>query len=125
MKTKRLNIFGKWLPVFLWATLIFIFSSQEQVVASNFFAWDFIFKKTAHILEYSILFILISHATGDNLRISFLLSMIYAISDEFHQLFVPGRVASILDLGFDLTGVNIAAYLVWKLNRSHQTKPNK
>ena len=125
MKSTTVNPLSKWLPVLLWAALIFIFSSQEQVVASNFFAFDFIFKKTAHILEYSILFILISRATGNNLKAAFLLSMIYAISDELHQLFVPGRVASILDLGFDLTGVNIAAYLVWKLNQNRPTKPNR
>jgi VanZ family protein len=33
-----------------------------------------------------------------------LISLAYAISDEFHQLFVPGRFCSIKDALIDLTG---------------------
>ncbi len=33
-----------------------------------------------------------------------LISLIYSISDEFHQLFVPGRFASIKDILIDFTG---------------------
>jgi len=38
----------------------------------------------------------------------FTISLIYAISDEVHQLFVPGRVASIKDVLIDLFGVLLA-----------------
>lgn len=34
----------------------------------------------------------------------FLISLAYALSDEFHQLFVPGRFASLKDALIDLTG---------------------
>lgn len=40
--------------------------------------------------------------------------MLYAVSDEIHQKFVPGRTSSIYDLGFDISGANIAGYILWK-----------
>lgn len=108
-----------WLPVFLWVTVIFTLSSIEQVVATKVFVWDFFIKKFAHISEYAILFVLIYRATYKNWILSFVLAMIYAVSDEFHQSFVPGRTATFLDLGMDFSGVNVAAYFIWKLKRSH------
>lgn len=115
----------RWLPVFLWAVTIFALSSIEQITVSQFFIWDFIAKKIAHISEYAILFALIFRATGNKWIASFSLTMLYAASDEFHQSFVPGRTATVLDLGFDLTGANIAAYLIWKLKPHLPAKPKK
>ncbi len=112
---------GKWLPVFLWAVVIFGLSSIRQIVVSQFFIWDFIAKKTAHTLEYAILFALIFRATN-RWSSSFILTMAYAISDEFHQSFVPGRSPTFYDLGFDLSGGNIAAYIIWKLKQVHKHK---
>ncbi|MBN1841424.1 MAG: VanZ family protein [Deltaproteobacteria bacterium] len=31
--------------------------------------------------------------------------VLFAISDEFHQSFVPGRTASFMDIGLDLIGI--------------------
>jgi len=39
------------------------------------------------------------------------LSVIYAISDEFHQLFVPNRISSGIDILFDSTGILSATFL--------------
>lgn len=105
----------RWLPVFLWAAVIFVLSSIETVAVSEVFVWDFVAKKTAHFLEYAVLSVLIFRATGAKLRTSVILTMIYAASDELHQSFVPGRTAAIYDLGFDLAGATLAAYLIWKL----------
>jgi hypothetical protein len=115
MKTKYKSALVKWLPVFLWAAVIFTFSSIPQIKISEFFIWDFIAKKIAHVSEYAILYALIFRATKGNYLASFILTMLYAVSDEFHQSFVPGRTARFFDLGFDLTGANIAAYIIWKL----------
>ena len=114
-----------WLPVFLWAVVIFAFSTIPQIVVSQFFIWDFIAKKTAHISEYAILFALIFRATNRSWILSFLLTMLYAVSDEFHQSFVPGRTATFFDLGFDLSGANIASYIIWKLKQARHEKPKK
>lgn len=115
----------RWLPVFLWAITIFALSSIEQITVSHFFVWDFIAKKIAHVAEYAILFTLVFRATGNKWVASFGLTLLYAASDEFHQSFVPGRTAAIHDLGFDASGANIAAYIIWKLKLRLPKKPKK
>ncbi|MDZ4210051.1 MAG: VanZ family protein, partial [Candidatus Curtissbacteria bacterium] len=84
---KTLNL---WLPVFLWAAVIFFFSTLTNPKASDFFIWDFIAKKIAHISEYAILYMLLFRATGKNVVLSFVITILYAISDEIHQGFIPG-----------------------------------
>ncbi len=116
---------SRWLLVAIWAGAIFAFSSVPQIKVSDFLLWDFIAKKTAHVAEYAILFTLIFRATDGSWVKSFVLTMIYAVSDEYHQSLVPGRTPSVFDLGFDLTGANIASYIIWKLNQVRQKKPKK
>jgi len=125
MKVKFESTLTRWLPVILWAAVIFTFSSIPQIKVSEFFIWDFIAKKTAHVSEYAILFALIFRATSGNYVLSFTLTMLYAATDEFHQSFVPGRTSTFFDLGFDLTGANIAAYIIWKLKLLAHIKPKK
>lgn len=124
-KNKLISLTSLWLPVFLWALVIFSFSSTSSLKASNFFIWDFISKKIAHLFIYAVLFSLLMRATKKNWVLTFLLTMSYAISDELHQHFVIGRNASVLDLGFDLSGANIAAYTIWKLRQIRQGKHKK
>jgi len=124
-KNKLIFLISLWLPVFLWALVIFSFSSTSSLKASNFFIWDFIYKKIAHLFIYAVLFSLILRATKLNWVLSFLLTMSYAVSDEFHQHFIPGRNASVLDLGFDASGANIAAYTIWKLRQIPHGKLKK
>lgn len=114
---------AQWLPVFLWASVIFFFSSLPQQKVGETFISDFIIKKIAHISEYAILFALTFRATGKKFIQTFVFVIFYAILDEIHQGFVPGRTPKIYDvLGFDLTGANIAAFMLWKLQ---QARPNK
>lgn len=112
---------GRWLPVFLWALVIFALSSIKQVVVSEFFIWDFVAKKIAHVGEYAVFFVLIYRATGGKWLATFSLTMIYAVSDEIHQSFVPGRNTAVYDLGFDFSGASIAAYVIWK-RQAHQKR---
>lgn len=128
MKKKNSSIsilLKNWLPVFLWAVVIFSVSSIKQVKVSDFFFWDFVLKKIAHVSEYAVLYALIFRSTGGKWATSYLLTAIYAASDEFHQYFVPGRTATLLDLGFDASGANIALYLLWKLKQIRQKRPKK
>ncbi len=121
-KSDFLNL---WLPVFLWAVVIFLFSSIKQVKVSEFFFWDFVIKKIAHVSEYAVLYALIFRSTNRNFSSAYILTLIYAVTDEYHQHFVLGRSASFLDLGFDASGANISAYLIWKLKQIHQRKLKK
>ena len=41
---------------------------------------------------------------GNTLIITFLVCIVYALSDEFHQYFVLGRDASVLDIALDSVG---------------------
>lgn len=123
---KDLGIFiNRWLPVIIWMIVIFSLSSIQQIKVSQFFAWDFVSKKIAHVSEYAILFAFVFRATKGNYLTSFILTMIYAVSDEFHQSFVFGRSATVVDLGFDLSGVNIASYIIWKLGQIQKKKLKK
>lgn len=41
----------------------------------------------------------------------------YGIVDEFHQMFVPGRYASLIDMVLNFTGVLVATLLFWLNDR--------
>jgi len=49
-----------------------------------------------------------------------IISLLYAISDEIHQLFVPGRFSTIKDVLIDFIGILIAILIYPKKNRDNQ-----
>ena len=111
------KIFLLWGPVVLWCGLIFIMSSMPTLPKVGFIWWDFLMKKSAHIIEYGILYFLLWRALKGNTKrylISLILGLLYAISDEYHQSFVMGRTAMARDVGFDLLGMLIALYWLKK-----------
>ena len=73
-------------------------------------------RKAAHMTEYAILFLLsylatvkisMSQSRFYNRSIAVLISLLYACSDEMHQLLVPGRSGKMIDVGIDMAGVLI------------------
>lgn len=79
---------------------------------------DFPIRKTAHATEYAILGILILGAIYETNKrqlytfgIPWLLGTIYAGTDEFHQLFVPGRSGQIRDVMIDSCGVFVGVLI--------------
>lgn len=75
-------------------------------------------RKTAHVLEFTALgglwygyFLCSELKTRKSVTLSFVISVLYAVSDEVHQYFVPGRAARIYDVGFDALGVVIGILL--------------
>lgn len=73
-------------------------------------------RKAAHMAEYAILFLLYAHA----LRVSgakrpfltaFILSLLYAATDEFHQGFTAERSPMLSDVGIDAIGAGIGCLL--------------
>jgi VanZ family protein len=115
--SSRVRFIKYWLPVTIYALLIFYLSSIPGKEIPLLFAHQDVI---AHIVEYAIFAILINRALkAYNLRMVyarrlfwvFLLSFVYAVSDEFHQIFVPGRYASGLDLFIDAIGSFIGSLI--------------
>jgi VanZ family protein len=106
-----MKIVKLWLPVIAWAGLIFYVSSLTHL--STGLRSDLVFRKIAHALEYYVLVLLLSRAFRGSFRSGVLelyiypavLSFLYAISDEFHQSFVPGRIACAQDVLIDCIGI--------------------
>ena len=96
-----------WMPVIIWAGLIFFLSSIPDLKSGLETFWDTILRKMAHMVEYGIFFLLLARAIKKPLVWSIIFSILYAISDEFHQSFIPGRHMALLDICFDSTGVLI------------------
>ncbi|MBP5679012.1 MAG: VanZ family protein [Bacilli bacterium] len=87
-------------------------------------------RKGAHFLIYFVLgFLMISllieykEMHWKLLFLAFLFSTLYAFSDEIHQLFVPGRSGSIIDVGIDSIGSYFGVLLYsfyYRLRRKHE-----
>ncbi len=97
--------------------LIFYLSAQEAV-GPELPAWT---RVVAHFTEYAVLASLWAWALAPALGRRALvaaaaISLLYAISDEWHQGFVAGRDSDVLDVVTDAAGI-CAALLVWDLSR--------
>ena len=128
------SLFKYWLPVLIWLAIIFIGStdlmSAEHTsrIIGPILRWfnpavsletiakvQFLVRKTAHLTEYAVLAILIWRAlrlgARWQLKMSILLASLvcalFAVSDEFHQSFVPTRTASPIDVMIDIIGALI------------------
>jgi VanZ family protein len=91
-----------WLPVVLWATVIFALSSIPSL-NSGLGTWDLVLRKLAHATEYGLLAALLLRALTRPWT-SFLVALAYAVSDEFHQHFVRGRAGTPRDVAVDAAG---------------------
>ncbi len=119
------------LLVILWMIFIFVMSSFDATSSSNQsnFIVDIItsiinikdigllsliIRKLAHFIEYFILGILVINFItryDKKIIIAILLCIIYATSDEIHQIFVPGRSCQIIDIMIDSLGSIMGIYL--------------
>ena len=87
---------------------------QEDLPKSDLDGIDYFF----HFAEYSILgFLLFRSITSDELLTfhpfygSLLMGISFAILDEFHQSFVPGRHMSSIDMIFDSLGILFGTFI--------------
>lgn len=124
------------LLVIIWMIFIFIMSSfdaNESSNQSNFIVniisnlfninnialLSLIVRKLAHFTEYFILGILTYNmikSYDKKYYIAIVICVIYAISDELHQILVPGRSCQIIDILIDSLG-SISAILLFKWKR--------
>jgi VanZ family protein len=104
-----------WLPVLAWAALIFALSSVPDL-GTGLGSWDLLLRKVAHVGEYAVLGLLLARALARPLP-AFALGVAYAVSDELHQHFVPGRRGAPLDVLIDAIGVAIGVAAWRRLSR--------
>lgn len=118
--SKIKNLITLYLPIFLWCAIIYYLSSIPSLKSDLPNQWDFIFRKIAHITEYAILTFLFFRAVSKNLNYkraisySALFSITYALTDEYHQLFIFGREGNLGDILIDGLGVFLAIFLIYR-----------
>lgn len=93
-------------------------SSRQRISIADTQIGNFIIFKSLHIIEYAVLYLLLFRANFKTfskkftLKTIFTLSIIgailYGISDEVHQTFVPTRQGSIRDVFIDTIGILLA-----------------
>jgi VanZ family protein len=112
-----------WAAVIVWMCVIFAFSAQAysgEITEAYLGDFNISVRKCAHMFEYAMLFLLFQHACSlypgrwlaSKKWVPFGVCVLYAMTDEFHQSFVPGRSATINDVAVDSAGAAIAWFAV-------------
>jgi VanZ family protein len=139
--------FKYWVPALLWMSFIFwmstgTFSAENtsliiepilrflmpSLSPEKMDMLHGVIRKLGHLTEYFILGILLFRAFRSSSRellirrwafSSFLVAVLYAATDEFHQSFVSTRTASLFDVGMDALGSILAQGMsaLWHLSR--------
>jgi hypothetical protein len=113
-----LRTLSRYVPPLALMCVIFALSAQPDL-NSGLGAWDTALRKTAHMVEFGLLWWLWQRALAMPAAAA-MIALGYAASDEWHQSFVEGRVGSVLDWGIDALGVAIAAALWARSSRRHR-----
>ena len=110
-----------WLYPGVWATLIFVLSSLPDISGPElyFSASD----KLGHVLIYIPLGYFLARAVywqpgpfkGQPAFWAVFIGILYGLSDEIHQYFVPGRLMEIADWGADAIGIFLGAGIFYLL----------
>ena len=113
------------LPPLLLMAVIWFFSAQPDL-SSGLGLVDLVGRKLIHAAEFALLCFLWWRAlkarggTRAALAGAFLITVAYAVIDEYHQSFVPGRSGSPVDVAIDALGAGLAVALI---RRRHARAP--
>ena len=116
-----------WLPPLVVMAAIFLASSQSSLPQAKGEWLDAFIKKLAHVGEYTLLFVLLVRAWSLHVRLpvagwaGWLTTLVYAISDEVHQSFVPNRHANWYDVVIDVAVPLVLCLLYYRAVRSGLT----
>jgi VanZ family protein len=114
MQTRgALHAYAAWATVILYMGVIFYLSHQPTVPIPMKFPHQ---DKVMHFGAYFLLAAFLAHAiypAGHKRRfwLALVIASLYGVSDEIHQMFVPGRDASVLDWLADTGGAWMGAFL--------------
>lgn len=96
---------------------LYVPSVRELMTTADVAQLNFIIRKLAHFTEYAVLTTLgywgwvkgIGRSPQQSLQLSLLISILFSLTDEFHQRFVPGRTSLVTDVLIDCLGASLAA----------------
>jgi len=135
-----------WLPVIVWAGLIFVFSTDllsdsntagvvgpllrevfPSLSGDDLERFHWLIRKLGHFAAFFILAVLIVRALRDQsnenrIGIAIALTTLLAISDELHQSVVPSRTANAMDVLIDVFG-GICGTLWFRLRKRGNKSP--
>ena len=110
-------------PALLVMAIIFFLSGQPSDHEHRP-TMEVLLRKLGHVTGYFLLALAwwralrelgLSHSLAAQLRGAALISVLYAVTDEFHQTFVRGRTGTPVDVLIDAIGVGLACLLVTRL----------
>ena len=123
---KKIKILN-WLPALVMMSVIFWFSAQPAEELPVFSWADTIVKKSGHVIGYGLLAFTYWYGLGMARQknwLAWLLAVLFALTDEYHQSFVSGRHPSIWDvLIFDNIGALLSVWFTG-LYLNKQTRPD-
>lgn len=134
-----------WTAAICWMAVIFVLSHQPASTSSGLSSgiaamiidavynilpgvdipmegFHLFIRKNAHFFAYFVLGILLLNAFRDNSRhtskdlfVSFMAAVLFAASDEFHQLFIDGRSGELRDVLIDSSGAATGIFVYWTI----------
>ena len=115
----------------LLAQLLFLL--HIHLTPQTFATIHFLIRKLAHCTEFAVFGLLLyqsfepRHPERWNTRGAFgalLVAGLFSLTDEYHQSFVPGRTASLVDCGIDTSGAFLALVLLYGGKRLYASNSN-
>lgn len=112
--------FLHWLPALTWAGVIYYLSGRTGDDLQGMFPFLDSFN-WGHLVAYFVLGAFVYYAFGKTTStkyrgvLTILICLLYGVSDEFHQSFVPGRAVELFDLMNDGIGASLAVGMMGKL----------
>jgi VanZ family protein len=115
-----------------WLLAQLLLSLHIHLTPHTFATVHFLIRKLAHITEYAIFGLLLYHSFAPrhserwNARSAFgavVVAGLFSLLDEYHQSFVPGRTASLVDCGIDTAGALLAMILLYGGRRLQGREP--
>ncbi len=130
-RLRRWPLVYHWLPLLAWMGIIFWLSSQPEPISLSESWLETLVGKIGHLIGYAGLGLLWWRALSarwlkseqQKWAAAFVLSVLYAASDEYHQTFVPGRSGRLTDVLIDAAGTALALWLLcrWRKRGSART----